>query len=89
MEQILKALQEMEQRVNKKFDSMDAKFDTMTKQLDRMEETLNNITQTANGDTVTILERIDRNTKNLNQDIEFLSEQVGKHELFFNRMNKN
>ena len=37
-----------------------------------MEETLNNIAQTANGDTVTILERIDRNTKNLNQDIEFL-----------------
>ncbi|MFZ3588929.1 hypothetical protein ACOI1C_06515 [Bacillus sp. DJP31] len=82
MDQILKAIQQLEQ----KFDS---KFDKVTTQLDRMETTINNIAQTANEDTVAILKKIDKNTKNINRDIEFLSEQSGKHEMYLNRLSKN
>lgn len=53
-----------------------------------METTLNTVAETANDDTLAILERIDRNTKSMNQDIEFLSKQSGKHEMFFNRIKK-
>lgn len=54
-----------------------------------METTLHTVAETANDDTLAILERIDRNTKIMNQDIEFLSKQSGKHEMFFNRIKKN
>jgi predicted nucleic acid-binding Zn-ribbon protein len=101
MEKILTAIQQMENRFNQmddrfnqmdnKFkeleDKMDIKFEKVTEQLDRMETTLNIVAKTANDDTVAILERIDKNTKSLNQDIEFLSEQSGRHEMYFNRIN--
>ena len=50
--------------INSKFDGIDEKFDMVTEQLDRMEATLNAVAQTANDDTIAIIERIDRNTKN-------------------------
>jgi predicted nucleic acid-binding Zn-ribbon protein len=89
MEQILKAIQQMEGRINEKFEKVDQNFENVTEQLDRMETTLHAVAETANHDTMAIFERIDRNTKTLNQDIEFLSEQAGRHEMYFNRINKN
>ena len=61
---------------------MDEKFEMVTEKLARIETTLNAVAQTSINDTISILERIDWNTKNLNQDIEFLSEQSGRHELY-------
>jgi DNA anti-recombination protein RmuC len=96
MEQILTAIRQLDNRFNQiddRFnqleDRMELKFEKVTEQLDRMETTLNIVAKTANDDTVAILERIDRNTKSLNQDIEFLSEQSGRHEMYFNRINND
>lgn len=68
---------------------MNGEFRNMKEQLNRMETTLNAVAETAMHDTMAILKRIDKNTKDLNQDIKFLSEQVGKHEMHLNRINKN
>jgi len=110
METILKAIRDMEERINQKFDkvnqkfenvdaqfekvnqkfeNVDAQFEKVNEQLDRIETTLIAVSETANDDTSVILERIDRNTKGLNQDIEFLSKKIGTHEMYFNRINKN
>ncbi|MBT2686742.1 hypothetical protein J7I93_00945 [Bacillus sp. ISL-47] len=75
--------------VNQKLAENDKQFGEMDQKLDRIETTLNTIAQTSTDDTVSILKRIDMNTKNMNRDIEYLSKQVGKHELYFNRINKN
>jgi hypothetical protein len=77
----------MDDRFIRLEDKMETKFKMVTEQLDRMETTLNIVAKTANDDTFAILERIDRNTKSLNQDVEFLSEQSGKHEMYLNRIN--
>lgn len=88
MEQILTAIQQMmNDRFKQLEDRMETKFEKVTEQLDRMETTLNIVSKTTNDDTLAILERIERNTKSLNQDIEFLSEQSGRHEMYFNRIN--
>ncbi len=96
MEEILKAIKQLEEKFDMKFDGLEEKFDVLeerfdkvTTQLDRMETTINNVAQTPGDDTFAILKRIDSNTKNINQDIEFLSELTGKHELYFNRIDKN
>ncbi|GLB61823.1 hypothetical protein [Cytobacillus sp. NCCP-133] len=75
--------------IDKKLEEGKQNFEGINQQLNRMETTLNAIAQTSNDDTVSILKRIDQNTKNMNRDIEYLSKQAGKHELYFNRMNKN
>jgi archaellum component FlaC len=107
MEEILKAIQQLEEKFDNRFEKLDKKFDLIeekfelidnkfekkfdkvTSQLDRMETTINNVSKTANQDTNAILKIIDTNTKNINRDIEFLSELSGKHEMYFNRMSKN
>jgi Skp family chaperone for outer membrane proteins len=80
---------QMDDRFKQLEDRMETKFEKVTDQLDRMETTLDIIAKTAYEDTVAIIERIDRNTKSLNQDIEFLSEQSGRHEMYFNRINNS
>ncbi|WP_442600004.1 hypothetical protein [Neobacillus sp. D3-1R] len=100
MEQILKEIQQMNenfQQIDERFqkmddrfekleEKMDHKFDMVAEQLDRMESTLDSVAKTANVDSIAILERIDKNTRSLNQDIEFLSKKSGRHELYFNRI---
>ena len=76
-------------KIDDQFVKVDVQFEKVNEQLERIETTLIAVSETANDDTFAILERIDRNTKDLNQDIEFLSKQVGKHEMYFNRVNKN
>ncbi|MEQ2526832.1 hypothetical protein WMO40_08975 [Bacillaceae bacterium CLA-AA-H227] len=109
MDEILKAIQQLENRMNDKFEKIDEKFDKidgkfdkiderfdtmegkmeqMVGQLDRMENTLNIVARTANDDTVAILKRIDNNTQSITKDIEYLSEQIGKHEMYFHRINE-
>jgi hypothetical protein len=79
----------LEGRLNGKFENLEGKFDVVTNQLDRMEDTLNIVAQTASDDTVSILKRIDANTSTTKQDIDYLAKQVGKHEMYFNRLNKS
>ncbi|TKC16077.1 hypothetical protein [Robertmurraya kyonggiensis] len=75
-------------RIDEKFDRIDEKFDRIDEKLDRMETTLNAVARTSNDDTVAILKRIDNNTQSITKDIEYLSEQVGKHEMYFHRINE-
>lgn len=100
MDHVLKAIQQMEERMNGKIESlefnMDSKFtklegkiELVTTQLDRMEDTLNIVAQTASDDTKSILKRIDANTSSSKQDVDYLAKQVGKHEMYFNRFNKS
>lgn len=124
MEQILIALQEMENRMNSKFEKMDERFEKMDEQfqstdrrqektenrlqkidsklknldeqmgslkfqVNRMDSTLNTIAQNAQDDTMTILNRIDSINTSTREDIDFLAEQVGRHEMYFKRLNKS
>ena len=117
MDKIIKALHQMEVRMNGKLESLESnmsgmngrlenlesnmsgmngrleklegKFEIVTNQLDRMEDSLNIVAQTASDDTISILKQIDANTSSTKQDIDYLAKQVGKHEMYFNRLNKS
>lgn len=50
---------------------------------------LNRIGVNSNEDTISILKQIEKNTKHFNKDIEYLSEQVRKHDMILNRIQQN
>lgn len=53
-----------------------------------MKVSLNIVVQTASDDAMSILKSIDANTSSSKQDVDYLAKQVGKHEMYFNRLNK-
>ncbi|MGJ7922933.1 hypothetical protein [Neobacillus sp. LXY-4] len=89
MDRVIKAIQQMEERMNGKFKNLEGKIKLVTNQLNRMEDSLNIVAQTASDNTMSILKRIDVNTSSSKQDVDYLAKQVGKHEMYFNRLNKS
>lgn len=84
-------LGQFDERLNKSTennDTMIGKLDQIKVKLDRMESTLNTLANTFNEGTVAILNRIDKNTISFSRDTEFLSGKVGKHEMYFHRINE-
>ncbi len=63
-------------------------MEQMVGQLNRLDNTLNTVARIPNDDTVAILKRVDKNTQSITKDIEYLSEQIRKHEMYFHNINE-
>jgi len=78
-----------QQKIDSKLKQLDEQIGLIKFQFNRMESTLNAIVQNAQDDTITILNRIDSIINSTKEDIDFLAEQVGRHEMYFKRLNKS
>ena len=67
--------------LDKKFSNIEKEFMNITERFDRLEAH-------ANEDIVKVLKRVERQTKNLAGDVEYLSEKVGKHSLEIDRITR-
>jgi hypothetical protein len=61
----------------------------MKKDISEIKETVNRIEVAQTEDVVGVLKIVSRNTKALDQDVEFLSKKVGTHEMILNRLGQN
>jgi adenylosuccinate lyase len=61
---------------------LDLKFKEIHERLDRIESN-------SNEDVVALLKQIEKQTKTLSFDVEYLAEKVGKHEMILNRFKQN
>lgn len=77
------------QKIDSKLKHLDEQIGSLNFKFNRMESTLNTIAQNGQDDTITILNRIDSITNSTKEDIDFLAEQVGRHEMYFKRLNKS
>jgi len=82
MNEVLQAIEQLTKDMNKRFDSVEEK-------IEQMEKNIAHLAVGSNEDTVKILERIERNTKSLNSDVEFLAGKLGNQERILNRLNNN
>lgn len=72
--------------IRKNFKQLYPYLDTKFKEINQK---MNRIGVNSNEDTISILKQIEKNTKDFNKNIEYLSEQVRKHDMILNRIQQN
>lgn len=93
MNEVLKAIQELKNEIKNDIkelrNEMNEKFNKVDERFNQVDIKLDTIAITSNDDVITLLKRIEKNTKDLNTDVEFLSKKVGNHERIIDRLNNN
>ncbi|MEK4886436.1 hypothetical protein NST81_17525 [Bacillus sp. FSL W8-0223] len=79
---IQESFKNLYQYLDLKFKEVDANFEAVNSRLEKLEAN-------SNEDVVALLKQIQKNTKGLSTDIEYLAEKVGKHEMILNRIQHN
>lgn len=80
--EVMQGIQETRQAITETNERMDKGFKEVAERFDKLE-------LLSNDDVVAILKRLEKNTTNLAQDIDTLSELYGKHEVVIKRMKNN
>ncbi|MCF7615610.1 MULTISPECIES: hypothetical protein [Bacillus] len=87
-DELLKLMQSLSEKFDKGFEQIDKRFDSVEKRLDNIEQRLEMMTEkesNTNEDVIVLLKKIDKQTNDITKDIDYLSKQVGKHDMILNR----
>lgn len=88
VEKRFEAVDKRFESVEKRFDSIEKRFDKVDADLTEVKERLAKIELAQPDDIKGILTHIEKSTESLTKDVDYLSEKVGKHDLFFDRLNR-
>ncbi|CAF1775679.1 hypothetical protein [Bacillus subtilis] len=87
-DELLKLMKSLSEKFDNGFEKIDKRFDSVEKRLDNIEQRLEMMTEkesNTNEDVIVLLKKIDKQTIDITKDIEYLSGQVGKHDMILNR----